>query len=156
MNTKFRTEAKNGFEKHFFKLMNDAVFRETMENVRKHGEIKLVTTNRRRNYLASEPNYHMTKVFSENLLSIEMKKIKVNMNEPVYLGLYIPEISKQLMYQFWYDYIKPKYQYNAKLCYMDTDRFIIHIKTEDAYEDIADDVEKRFDTSNIQSIDYSQ
>ena len=85
-----------------------------------------------------------------------MKKIKVNMNEPVYLGLSVPEISKQLMYQFWYDYIKPKYRYNAKLCYMDTDRFIIHIKTKDAYEDIADDVEKRFDTSNIQSIDYFQ
>ena len=65
MNTKFRTEAKNDFEKHFFKLMNNAVFRKTMENVRKHGDIKLVTTNRRRNYLVSEPNYHMTKVFSE-------------------------------------------------------------------------------------------
>ena len=77
-----------------------------------------------------------------------MKKIKVKMNKPVYLGLSILEISKTLMYEFWYDYIKLKYQNDAKLCYMDTDRFVILTKTEDVYEDIADDVEKRFDTSN--------
>ena len=72
-----------------------------------------------------------------------MKKIKVKKNKPVYLGLSILEISKTLMYEFWYDYIKTKYQQNAKLCYMDTDSFIIHIKTEDVYEDIASDVEKK-------------
>ena len=74
MNTKLRTEAKNDFEKDFFKLMNNAVFRKTMENVRKHRDIKLVTTDKRRNQLASEPNYHTTKYFSENLMAIEMKK----------------------------------------------------------------------------------
>ena len=73
---------------------------------------------------------------------------KVKKNKPVYLGLSILEISKRLMYEFWYDYIKPKYQNNAKLCYMDRDSFIINIKTEDFYEDISNDVEKRFDTSN--------
>ena len=98
----------------------------------------------------SEPNYHTTKWFSENLLAIEMKRIKVKMNKSVYLGLSILEINKTLMYEFWYDYIKPKYQNNAKLCYMDTDNFIINIKTEDFYEDIANDVEKRFDTSNYE------
>ena len=72
------------------------------------------------------------------------------MNKPVYLGLSTLEISKTLMYEFWYDYIKPKYQDNAKLCYIDTDSFIINIKTEDFYEDIADDVEKRFDTSSYE------
>ena len=72
-----------------------------------------------------------------------MKKIKVKKNKPVYLGLSILEISKTLMYEFWYDYIKTKYQQNAKLCYMDTDSFIIHIKTEDVYEEIASDVEKK-------------
>ena len=77
-----------------------------------------------------------------------MKKIKVKMNKPVYLGLPILEISKAVMYEFWYDYIKPKYQDNAILCYIDTDSFIVNIKTEDFYEDIANDVEKRFDTSN--------
>ena len=79
-----------------------------------------------------------------------MKKIKVKMNKSVYLGLSILEISKTLMYEFWYDYIKPKYQYNANLCYMGTDNFIIYIKAEDVYEDIANDVEKRFDTSNYE------
>ena len=119
-----------------------------MENVRKHRDIKLVTTDKRRNQLVPEPNYHRKKWFSENLLAIEMKKTKVKMNKPVYLGLSTLEISKTLMYEFWYDYIKPKYQDNAKLCYMDTDSFIIDIKTEDLSKDIADDVEKRFDTSN--------
>ena len=95
----------------------------------------------------SQPNYHTTKWFSENLLAIEMKKIKVKMNKPVYLGLSILEISKTLMDEFRYDFIKPKYHNNVKLCYIDTDSFIINIKTEDFYEDIANDVEKRFDTS---------
>ena len=94
-----------------------------MEKVRKHRDIQLVTKNKRRNYLMSEPHYHTTKWFSENLLAIEMKKIKVKMNKPVYLGLSILDISKTRMYEFWYDYIKPKYQYNAKLCYIDTDTF---------------------------------
>ena len=146
MNTELRIRAKNDFEKDFLKLMKNEVFVKAMENVRKHRDIKLVTTNRRRNYLVSEPSYHTTHLFLENLLAIEKKKIKVKMNKPVYLGLSILGISKILMYKFWYDYIKPKYQYNVKLCYMDIDSFIIHIKTGDVYEDIADDVEKEFDT----------
>ena len=79
-----------------------------------------------------------------------MKKTKVKMNKPIYLGLSILEISKILMYEFWYDYMKPKYGDNVKLCYTDTDSFIMHIKTEDFYKDIANDVEKRFDTSNYE------
>ena len=128
--------------------MNNAVFGKTMENLRKHRDIKVVATNRRRNYFVSESSHHTAKWFSENLLAIEMKKIKVKMNKSVYLGLSILEISKTLMYKFWYDYIKPKYQYNSKLYYMDTESIIIHIKAEDVYEDIPDDAEKRFDTSN--------
>ena len=153
MNTKLRTEAKNDFEKYFFKIMNNAVFGKTMENVRKHRDINLVTTDKRRNQLVSEPNYHATKWFSGNLLAIEMKKTKVKMNKPVYLGLSILEISKNLMYEFWYDYIKPKYKNNGKLCHINTDSFIIHIKTKDFYEDIADDVVKWFDTSNYSEDD---
>ena len=130
--------------------MNNFVFRKTMENVRKHRDIKLVTTNKRRNQLVSEPNYHTKKWFSENLLAIEMKKIKVKLNKPVYQGWSILEISKTLIYEFWYDYMKPKYADNVKLCYMDTDSFIMHIKTEDFFEDIANDVEKRFDASNYE------
>ena len=136
MNTKLRTEAKNDFEKDFFKLMNNAVFGKTMENVRKHRDIKLVTTDKRRNQLASEPNYHTTKYFSENLMAIEMKKTKVKMNKPIYLGMSILDISKTLMYEFWYDYIKPKYQDRAKLCYTDTDGFVIYVKTKDLYKGI--------------------
>ena len=148
MNTKLRKEAKNEFEKDFFKLMNNSVFGKTMENVRKHRDIKLVTTDEKRNKLVSEPNYQTIKQFSENLLAIEMKKTKVKMNKPVYLGMSILDISKTLMYEFWYDYIKPKYQDRAKICYMDTDSFSIHIKTEDFYKDIANDAEKWFFTFN--------
>ena len=115
MNTELRTEAKNSFEKNFFKLTNNAVFGKAMENVRKHRDIKSVTTYKRRNQLATEPNYHTTKYFSENLLAIEMKKTKVKMNTPVYLGMSILDISETLKYEFWYDYIKPKYQNKAKL-----------------------------------------
>ena len=150
MNTDLRKKAKNDIEKDFLKLMNNAVFGKTVENVRKHRDIKLVTTDKRRNQLVSEPNYYAIKCFSENLVAIEMKKTKIKMNKPIYLGLSILEISKILMYEFWYDYMKPKYGDSVKLCYMDTDSFIMYIKTEDFYKDIANDVEKRFDTSNYE------
>ena len=140
-------------KKDFFKLMNNSVFGKTMENVRKHRDIKLVTTDEKRNKLVSEPNYQTIKQFSENLLAIEMKKTKVKMNKPVYLGMSILDISKTLMYEFWYDYIKPKYRDRASLCYMDTDSFVIYVITEDFYEDIANDVERWFDTSNYNKID---
>ena len=153
MNTKLRKEAKNEFEKDFFKLMNNSVFGKTMENVRNHRDIKLVTTDEKRNKLVSEPNYHTTKHFSENLLAIEMKKTKVIMNEPVYLAMSILDISKTLMYEFWYDYIKSKYADRAKLCYMDTDSFVIYTETEDFYDDIATDVKRCFDTSNYDQND---
>ena len=155
MNTKLRTEAKNEFEKDFFKLMNNSVFGKsmgkTMENVRKLRDIKLVTTDEKRNELVSEPNYHTTKYFSENLLA--MKEAKIKMNKPVYLGMSISDNSKMLMYEFWYEYIKPKYKEKAKLCYMDTDSFVINILTDDFLEDISNDVERRFDTSNYDKID---
>ena len=131
MNTKLRMEAKNDFKKDFFKLMNNSIFGKTMENVKNHRDIRLATINEKRNKLVSETNYHTTKHFSEDLMAIEMRKIKVVMNKPVYLSQAILDISKTLMYEFWYDYIKPKYQEKAQLCYMDTDSFIIHIETED-------------------------
>ena len=119
-----------------------------MENVRNHRDIKLVTTDKRRSILASEPNYHAAKYISKDLLVMEMKKTEVRMNNPIYLGQAILDISKTLMYEFWYDYIKPKHGDNARLCYMDTDSFIMHIKTEDFYKDSSNDVDKWFDTSN--------
>ena len=150
MNTELRKNALNDFEKDLFKLMNNAVFGKTMENVRKHRDIKLATTDKRTNQLVTELNYYAIKCFSENLLAIEMKKAKVKMNKPIYLGLSILEISKILMYEFWYDNMKPKYGDNVKLCYMDTDSFIMNIKTEYFYKDIANDVEKRLNTSNYE------
>ena len=133
--------------------MVNSVFGKTMENVRKHRDIKLVTTEEQRSKLVSEPNYHTEKHFTENLLGIEMKKTKVKMNKPLYLGITILDISKIFMYKFWYDYIKPKYGDRAKLYYLDTDSFIIHIFTENFFEDIADDVERWFHTSNYDEND---
>ena len=149
MNTVKRKVAKNDFEKDLFKLMNNSVFGKTMENIRKHRDIKLVTTDKK-SKLVSEPNYHTINYISEDLSIIEMNKTNVKRNKPIYLGLAILEISKILMYEFWYDYMKPKYGNNVKLCYMDTGSFIINIKTEDFYKDISNDVEKRFDTSNYE------
>ena len=141
MNTELRKQAKNDFGKDFFKLMNNTVFGKTMENVRNHRDIKLVTSDKRRGILASEPNYHFER-FNDN------GKVEVKMNKPIYLGQAILDISKTLMYEFSYDYVNPKYKEKAKICYMDTDSFVMLIKTEAFYKDIADDVERWFDTSN--------
>ena len=103
-------------KKIFFKLMNNAVLGKTMEKVRKHGDIKLVTRDKSRYQLASESNYHTTKYFSENLMAIEIKNTKVKVDKPIYLGMSILDISKTLMYEFWFDYIKLKYQDRSTLC----------------------------------------
>ena len=150
MNTELRKLAKDDFEKDPFKLMNNAVFGKTMENIRKHRDIKLVTTDKKRRKLVSEPNYHMINYISEDLSIIEMNKPKVKMNKPIYLRLSILDISKILMYEFWYDHMKPKYNDNVKLCYMDTNSFLMNIKTENFYKDIANDVEDKLDNSNYE------
>ena len=133
--------------------MNNSGFGKTMENVRNHRDIKVVTSNKRRSILASEPNYHSSKGISKDLMIMEMKKVEVKMNKPIYLGQAILDISKTLMYEFWYDYIKPKYGDKARLCYMDTDSFVMDIKTDDFYKDINNDVDKWFDTSNYDKND---
>ena len=127
MNSKLRKKNKNDFKKDFFKLMNNPVFGKTVENMRKHRDIKRVTTEQRKNYLVSEPNYRTTKFFTEDLLAIEMRKTQILINKPIYLGLSILVLSKSVMYEFWYDYIKPKCGENAKLFYMDTESFIVHL-----------------------------
>ena len=103
MNNELRKAVKNDFEKDLFKLMNNSVFGKTMENIRTHRDIKLVTTDKKRSKLVSKPNYHTINIISEDLSIIEMTKTKVKMNKPIYLGLSILEISKILMYEFWYD-----------------------------------------------------
>ena len=153
MNTDLRKQVKNDFEKDFFKLMNKSVFGKTMENVRNLRDIKIVTMDKRRSILASEPNYHSTKYISKDLLIMEMKKAEVKMNKPIYLGQAILDLSKTLTYEFWYDYIKTKYGDKARLCYMDTDSFVVNFKTKDFYKEIASDVERWFDTSNYDKKD---
>ena len=154
-NTQLRAAATNDFEKEFFKLMNNSVFGKTMENIRKHRNIKLVMTEEKYLCMVMCPNFKSGVLFGENLMGCEMGKIKVVMNKPVYLGKAILDLSKIVMYEFHYDYMVPKYGLEKlKLCYMDTDSLVYDIKTEDFYEDIADDVEARFNTSGYSKTDF--
>ena len=123
-NTRLRTSAKNDFEKDFYKLMNNSVFGKTMENIRRHQDIKLV--NNQKDYLKTvmHPNFKSGTLLGPDLMGCEMGKIKVVMNKPVYLGQAILDLSKLIMYEFHYDYMLPKYSDNIKLCYMDTDSFV--------------------------------
>ena len=149
MNTNLRTKAKNNFEKDFFKLMNNSVFGKTMENIRNRVNVKLVNTEERLKKLTAKPNLKSPpKIFSENLASVHLKKTSLTMNKPVYLGMCILDLSKTIMYDFHYQYIKPKYGEKAKLLFTDTDSFLYEIQTEDFYKDISKDVKDRFDTSN--------
>ena len=148
MNTNLRTKAKNNFEKDFFKLMNNSVFGKTMENIRNRVNVKLVNTEERLKKLSAKPNYKSCKIFNENLISVHMKKTSLTMNKPVYLGMCILDLSKTIMYDFHYNYIKPKYGAKAKLLFTDTDSFMYEIETEDFYKDISGDVKDRFDTSD--------
>ena len=148
MNTNLRTKAKNNFEKDFFKLMNNSVFGKTMENIRNRVNVKLVNTEEKFKKLSAKPNYKSCKIFNENLISVHMKKTSLTMNKPVYLGMCILDLSKTIMYDFHYNYIKPKYGAKAKLLFTDTDSLMYEIETEDFYKDISKDVKDRFDTSD--------
>ena len=147
-NTNLRAKAKNNFEKDFFKLMNNSVFGKTMENIRNRVDVKLVNTKEKLRKLAAKPNFKGRKIFSENLVSVHMKKTSLTMNKPVYLGMCILELSKIIMFDFHYNYIKPKYADKAKLLFTDTDSLMYEIETEDFYKDIAGDVKDKFDTSD--------
>ena len=148
-NTNLRTQAKNNFEKDFFKLMINSVFGKTMENIRNRVNIELVNTQERLKKLSAKPNLKSPpKIFSENLVSVHLKKTSLTMNKPVYLGMCILDLSKTIMYDFHYNYIKPKYGAKAKLLFTDTDSFMYEIETEDFYKDISGDVKDRFDTSD--------
>ena len=148
-NTTLRAKANNEFEKYFFKLMNNSVFGKTMENVRNKKDIKLVSNSDKARKYAAKPNFHHLKIFSENLVAMHMKRTTLTFNKPVYLGLSILDLSKAIMYEFHYDYIKPKYNDRVNLLYTDTDSLMYEIEMEDFYKDISDDVMDRFDTSNF-------
>ena len=154
-NTQLRTAATNDFKKDFFILMNNLVFGKMMENIRKHRNIKLVTTEEKYLHMVMKSNFKSEVLFGENLMGCEMGKIKVVMNKPVYLWQVIIDLSKIVMYEFHYDYVVPKYVLEKlKLCYMDTDSLVYDIKTEDFCEDIANDVEARIDTSGYSKTDF--
>ena len=151
LNTDLRTKARNEFEKDFFKLMNNSVFGKTMENIRNRVNIKLVTDKKKAERLAAKPNFKHCNIFNEDLIAIHMKKTILTFDKPVYLGMYILDLSKTLMFDFHYNYIKKKYGDKAKLLFTDTDSLMYEIQTEDFYEDIKGDVKDRFDTSDYPS-----
>ena len=142
-NTSLRATATNEFEKDFFKLMNNSVFGKTMENIRNRVDIRLVNDKAKARKLAAKPNFQHCTIFNENLVGIHMKKTKLTFNKPVYLGMCILDLSKTLMYDFHYSYIKSKYGTRAKLLFTDTDSLAYEIETEDFYKDISKDVEDK-------------
>ena len=147
-NTNLRAMAKNNFEKNFFKLMNNSVFGKTMENLRNRVDVRLVNTKEKLRKLVAKPNFKSRKIFNENLVSVHMSKTSLLMNKPIYLGMCILDLSKIIMYDFHYNYIKSKYADKAKLSFTDTDSLMYEIETEDFYKDISGDVKDRFDTSD--------
>ena len=146
-NIEKRKIAKNNFEKDFFKLMNNSVFGKTMENLRKRVNVRLVNKIKTRNKLVSRPNFKSMKIFNENLVAINMKKINLCLNRPIYCGFTILDISKTLMYDFHYNTIRKKYGNAAKLLFTDTDSLCYELKTDDIYKDIWDNKEL-FDLSD--------
>ena len=153
-NTKLRTAAKNDFEKDFYKLMNNSGFGKTMENIRKHKNIKLVTNREAYLKAVMKPNFKSRVLFGKTLMGCEMGKIKVVMNKPVYLGQAILDLSKIVMYKFHYDYMKQKYPEGLTLCYMDMDSLIYDMETKDFHKDIAKDIKDRFNMSGYNPDGY--
>ena len=150
-NTELRKTAANSFEKDFFKLMNNSFFGKTIENIRKRQNIHLVDNRKKALKLSSRPNFDRCTIFDSNLIAVHMKKTEVYFNKPVYVGQSILDLSKTLMFDFHYNYIKKKYGKKSELLFTDTDSLMYEIKTKDFYKDINDDVKNKFDTSDYPS-----
>ena len=156
LNTKLRTKLKNDFKKDFFKLMNNSVFCKTMENLRNRVNVRLVASkDKARKLFQKNLTMRVELFFPDNLIAVHMKKTKLKSNRPIYLGMSILDLSKTLMYDFHYNYIKPKYDNKAKLLFTDTDSLACEIETKDFYKDIIHDVEIVFDTGNYPKIHES-
>ena len=147
-NTELRKTAANSFEKDFFKLMNNSVFGKTIENIRKRQNIFLIDNRKKAVKLTSRPNFDRATIFDKNLIAVHMKKTEVYFNKPVYVGQAILDLSKTLMFDFHYNYIKKKYKDKAELLFTDTDSLMFQIHTEDFYKDISYDIQTKFDTSD--------
>ena len=144
---KYRSE-KDAFEKDFFKLMNNSVFGKTIENIRKRQNVKLVDNKDLARKLSSKPNFERATIFDENLIACHMKKTEVYFNKPIYVGQAILDLSKTLMFDFHYNYIRDKYGDKAELLFTDTDSLMYLIQTQDVYQDFSKDVKRKFDTSD--------
>ncbi|XP_068757536.1 uncharacterized protein [Montipora capricornis] len=149
-NTEKRNNAKNDIEKDFLKLMNNRLFGKTMENIRKRVDVRLVTDENKLSKMAAKPTYVSSKIFNENLVAVHKIKETLTLNRPAYVGMCILDLSKTLMYDFHYNYIKQKYDSKAKLLFTDTDSLTYEIETNDVYQDFRNNKDK-FDNS-----DYSQ
>ena len=146
-NTEKRKHAKNSFKKDFFKLMNNSVFGKTMENLTKRVDVRLVTNKKKLDKLTSKPTYVSSKIFNENLMAVHKIKETLTLNRPAYVGMYILDLSKTLMYDFHYNYIKKKYNDRDKLLFTDTDSLTNEIETVDTYKDFWTDKDT-FDNSD--------
>ena len=146
-NTHKRMGAKNSFEKDFFKLMNNSVFGETMENLRKREDIKLVTDKEKLLKLVSKPTFMNSKIFDENLVAVHKIKESLLLNRPAYVGMCILDLSKTLMYNFHYNYVKSRYNHKARLLFTDTDSLTYEIEADDVYQDFCKD-KHLFDNSD--------
>ncbi|XP_048482323.1 uncharacterized protein LOC125489689 [Plutella xylostella] len=153
LNTQLRTLATSDFEKDFYKLMNNSIFGKTMENIEKRVNVKLLThwENRGKTQgaesLIARPEFHSLSIFSESLVAVQLHKTKLFYNKPIYLGFSILDISKTLMYDFHYKYMKRKFS-NIKLLYTDTDSLVYQINCMDFYKEIKEDLNEYFDTSD--------
>ncbi|XP_049887050.1 uncharacterized protein LOC126381638 [Pectinophora gossypiella] len=158
LNTKLRQKAKSQFEQDFFKLLNNSIFGKTLEDTEKRLNVKLINqwfdnhNKTKKRYTAEQliarPNYHSSTIFTENLVAIQMKPEIITLDKPIYIGFTVLEISKSHMYDFHYSVLKPFYGSHLKLCYTDTDSFLYSIQTKDVYQDIRQNFQQYFDTSN--------
>ncbi len=147
MNTNLRKDAKNSFEKDFFKLMNNSVFGKTMENLRKRIDLELVHSKKRMVKVAAKPSFKSFCIFNEDLVAANLAKQKLVLNRPIYVGFAILDLSKTLMYDFHYNHVRSRYGNKAKLLFTDTDSLCYHIETDDLYDDWKSECEL-FDFSN--------
>ena len=137
-NTEKRKNARNDFEKDIFKLLNNAVFGKTMEDKRKHLDFEIVSDERRFMKCVNNPSFKHSHIINENLVGVEKQKPKLKLDKPIFIGMSILDLSKQHMYTFYYDVMKPKYGDNIRMVYTDTDSFVFHTRTDDIYQDLTE------------------